>query len=294
MRRSLIPLLLVALPVSIAAQATPTPAQGWMQASRTVTDSGANRGTFTIATRTEMLNGKMRMTNEISSSPALARGMYSIFDSDAHTVTNVLPSSRWASITDMAALAGVAGIVKFEVVGEPTLDVQDLGPGDPILGYATRHYRYRTDYSMKYTIGDSTCTRRLVRSTEAWVAPDLVMGPHGMAADMMRITAGSSPLVVTGFADKIDPLIQSKMKGTALKTIAQRPNSMIPGDSANIVATMEVTELAHGVDPSIFEIPSGFQLTDTRETKVDTATFGAAMRTTMLAKMIPMLCGGNR
>jgi hypothetical protein len=254
-RRSFAALLIVTLPITLAAQNT----RGSAYTATITTDSGGRKTTMSI--QTEVLDARSRISIKTDAVPGVPVDMYMIVDSAAGTMTNVMPAQSMAMITDMSLVKNPAAApYTMDLAGEPKVTVVDLGPGEPILGHATRHYKQTTSYVMNITIGGETCTKPTEEVSEVWATPDNVM-----PVDILNSSRGLSGGAISPLLRKLDSLKKTKIKGGTLRMLSTMTSTSATGEPTTAHVDFRVTEIKLGsIDPMDFEVPDGFRTMDAR------------------------------
>lgn len=226
--------------------------------------TGSADATPVMAGRGQFSNGNSRMDMDASVMPLgiMGKGTYVIVKSGSRTELIVDPAKRQYfeintdSMTRFAsnAQSAVGGLVKMNTSGA-TADVQPLGPGEIIQGYATM--KYRLTYSATTTVSVLGRTRRSATTTtsDIWVAPKLagLFNPAPGAGSPMGGNSDAAQKYAAAYA-KIG-------KGVPIKTVSQ---TLEAGDqSSSATMTMELLNIKQGrIDPSVFEIPAGYTKID--------------------------------
>jgi uncharacterized protein DUF4412 len=229
-----------------------------------------------MAGRGQYSGGNSRMDMDESMMPLgiMGRGTYVIVRSGAHTELIVDPAKRQyfeINIDSMASFASNAqgalgGLVKM-TTSDVTVDMQPLGPGETIQGYATKKYRLTS--SATTTVSVLGRTRRSANTTtsDIWVAPQLtgLFNPAPGAGGQMGGNSEGAQKYAAAYA-KLG-------KGVPIKTVSQ---SREAGDKASpatmtMTMTMELLNIKQGhIDPSVFEVPAGY-------TKIDVTPIMSAL-----------------
>jgi hypothetical protein len=158
---------------------------------------------------------------------------------------------------DMDAMMGMAGamtsMMKMEVT-DPKLEKLLDEPGQPILGYPTRHYKFRIRYGMSMNVMGFSMVSDVTREEETWTTTKID------TAALSR-WIGKIPKTMNETLDKLIELERGKMEGLPLKMISvQSTTDKKNGKVTTTKQTMEVTEIQTlTADPATFEIPAGYK-----------------------------------
>jgi hypothetical protein len=205
----------------------------------------------------------------------MGTGTYMITNGAKGTVTSVNPAKHQYIVMDIAEMgktannmqAALGGMAKMEFA-DVKVDLQDLGAGEPIDGYATWKYKLVQSDTMKMTMMGRTINTPSASTTEIWVAPQLdglmdpsarplVTTPTGPMAELMRqLTAQYGKM----------------KKGLPLKRVTTIVSGEGPRQHTRVMTTTITNVKKTAISPSVFEVPSGY-------TKIDKAaalTAGAA------------------
>lgn len=205
---------------------------------------------------------------DIIESPArggmMGKGTYMIATRATGITTFVDPAKQQYyefNSTEMAAAAtelqgAMAGVAKMEAV-DIHVDMEDLGAGETIEGYATWKYRLTQSYTMRMTIlGHNNDTKQHTVS-ELWIAPAL----------LGDLNPGSRPAAsANGMLKELTETTYkayAKLKpGAMLRMI----NTSTSGDGAkarNRVTTMNLSNFRReSFSASIFQVPAGYKKID--------------------------------
>ena len=149
-----------------------------------------------------------------------------------------------------------AGVAKMEVV-DISVNMEDLGAGETIEGYATWKYRLTQSYTMRMSImGHANDTKQHTVS-ELWIAPAL----------LGNLNPGSRP------AASMNGMLRELTETTYKAYAKLKPGAMIrmintstSGDGAkarNHVTTMNVSNFKReSFNANIFQVPPGFKKID--------------------------------
>jgi hypothetical protein len=257
------------------------------------TDSGGVKHTMSM--KFEVLDSKLLMSIQADASGTPV-DMQTIIDTVAGTMTNVMPAMRMVTIADrsiMKMAAAPAPAYAIEIGPNPTAEMVDLGPGEPILGHATKHTRVTLTYTLKITIGGETCSKPSRDVSDVWTTTEVQL--PDLPSAIQRFTGASLP---AASLKQLDSLRNKTIKGMALRRTGTTVTTGPTGDTLRVVSSMEIAAMSPGtVDPGDFEIPSDYRVMDMRETMagMDPAVMQEAIYKAQLAagdKMKALLCGG--
>ncbi|MFO7534757.1 MAG: DUF4412 domain-containing protein [Kiritimatiellia bacterium] len=157
---------------------------------------------------------------------------------------------------DMDVMMGMAGamtsMMKMEV-SEPKVEKLLDEPGEPILGYPTRHYKFRINYDMSMTVMGFKNSTSVAREEENWTTTKIDTAALGRWINQ-------SPKTMNESLDKLIRLQRDQMQGLPLKMISVQTTTDKKGKSQVTKQIMEVTEIQEmKVDAATLEIPAGYK-----------------------------------
>ncbi|HMI57114.1 MAG TPA: hypothetical protein VK511_03650 [Gemmatimonadaceae bacterium] len=236
------------------------------------TATGPDR-TGAVATRNMMAahgqfaggNSRIDVTQSMAPGGMMGQGTYMITSGSKGTVTSVDPAKQQYTVIDIGELgktandmqAALGGMAKIEVANVK-VDVQDLGAGEPLDGYATYKYRITQAYTMNMTVIGRTISTPTQSVTDVWVAPQL---------DGLMDPSARPPVVTTtgpmAELTKALTVAYAKMrKGLMLK----RVSTMDSGEGARKHTTTITTTITNvkksAISPSVFEVPASYTKVD--------------------------------
>lgn len=207
-------------------------------------------------------NSRMDIDQTMMPGGMMGKGTYIIVRSNSRTELIVDPEKRTyieMNPDSMAKFASAAqgalgGLVKSEMT-DVSADVQPLGPGEAIQGYATMKYRVTTGYTMTTSVMGRTSRTTEHSTTDMWIAPKLAGLFNPMARGAQPGAGGSA------YADKMAAAYAKIGKGVPIRTVTQ---SVTTGDHGSTsTSTMELLNIKTGpINPSVFEVPSDYTKTD--------------------------------
>ena len=163
----------------------------------------------------------------------------------------------------MSALAASVPGLRIAVT-DVAVNLEKLGPGEPLLGMSTTKFRVTQDYklAMKVAIMNRNSTEHIVQ--EYWMADQ----KSGFANPFARM-GGMRPGGGGAFAELMSKTSEATTRmgnGIPVKTVTTTTSTNDKGEKTTNVATMEVTELKAGnVDDALLVAPSDYQVMDMGE-----------------------------
>ncbi len=203
---------------------------------------------------------RARIDFESAQDGGVPRGGYLLTRDGANTVYMVNPGEKTYMEWDLDQLAGMAGSVMQMAGGILNMSVKDHKsetlldqPGPTMEAMPTRHYKFRTRYTLEMSVMGFAQQTKIATEQEIWAA-------QGLSDDAMALWKRVSSFK-TGMED-IDRLIASetgKIKGFPLKTIVTSTTT----DPRGRTETMETVTLVSDIrktspDPARFALPEGY------------------------------------
>jgi hypothetical protein len=207
---------------------------------------------------------KARVEFKESGNPMAKSGTYILTKDGGKTLYLVNPEDKTYALWDLNGLLGALGgimngigpILKIEF-SDPKVEKVSEGDGGALLGLPTRHYKFRTSYTMKMKIFGMGKASETVTDQEVWATTKLT-DPG------LRVWLRHDP-PKTG-NEQFDKLIAAQsenqhLSGFPLKTVSTTTSTQNGKQNVTHV-TMEVTSLeTKPISDSQFEIPSGYKET---------------------------------
>lgn len=208
---------------------------------------------------------------ESNGNPAAQQGTYIVTKDGGKTLYLVNPQDKTYAQWDLQGMLGVVGAV-MNGMG-PLLKIQFSDPktekiseedGGLVAGVPTRHYKYRTSYTMTVKVLGMGNTANVVSEQDIWAttkATDVGLGVW-LRAEPTR--TGNKEF------DKLLTSEAAKFQGFPLKVVTVNTSTQQKGNKQTVThSTMEVTQLdaSASVPASAFEIPAGYKETQITPTQ---------------------------
>jgi hypothetical protein len=239
----------------------------------TGTASQKQGGMGSMRMKVTMADGNARMEfTEGTANPMMKNGSYMLLQSAERRMLIVNPKDRNAIALDAEGM----GMAMGAMADNPMLKVsytnssfsyKDVGAGEAILGYPTRKYETQYGTTMEMRILGMKRTQTTQSQTVMWVAKGLKDLADRATFEAWGKSFGSG-------VRQTNPELAAQMKqfqdeyadGMALR---QRTISTMTDEKGKVTVDTvqaEVVELAKtDVDPSLFVLPSNYQVTDMRQ-----------------------------
>lgn len=201
-----------------------------------------------------------------SGNPMLKEGAFLITKNGARTIFLVDPEEKTYAEWDPAAMLAGAGamlnsvgpLVKFEF-SDPKVEKLAEEAGPAIAGQPTRHYKYRTSYTMKIKVFGMGNETAVVSEEDIWATDALSDAALGTWLRADGLKTGNEQL------DKLISSGRGKIQGFPLKMVTVSTSTNKKNNKqTRSTTTMEVTQLdtKATVPASAFEIPAGYEKTE--------------------------------
>jgi hypothetical protein len=238
-------------------------AQGYSyDISTSGTDSRTNTTQVVSASHGRWTKGFTRI--DVVSSPArggmMGAGTYMIGDASTGITAFVDPekrqyyelNARESSAQAAELQTAMSSVAKMEVV-DVHADMEELGAGERMEGYATLRYRLTESYTLRMSVlGHATDTREHSVS-EIWVAPELNGDLNPGSRPVASTNAMMKPLtdaIMIAYA-KLKPGVMLRMVHTSASGEGKTARSS--------TTTMTVSNFKHeSFAASVFQVPSGY------------------------------------
>ena len=255
--------VLAALTGAALHRATAQTTPAWSYTVNITTDSANGRPPLSMAMKYQitdyMLRTEIVQISGASAAMAKAEGSYTIMNSVDSTMTQVTPSYKMAMVMGLGML-GQNRSVHIDT-SQYKKTVEDLGPGERLMGHATHRYRVTATGTMTITFGDKSCTQPVDGISELWIAPDVDLAP---AMEATLNVFGATP----GLDQIVRPardLSSTLPRGTPLRSIMRTTRTDAQGVPRTITTTMDYLDIQHGpVNTAVFAVPADFKKMDMR------------------------------
>ena len=208
---------------------------------------------------------------ESNGNPVAQQGTYILTKDGGKTLYLVNPQDKTYAQWDLQGMLGMAGAV-MNGMG-PLLKIQFSDPkteklaeddGGLVAGVPTRHYRYRTSYTMTVKVLGMGNTANVVSEQDIWAATKATDAGLGVWLRAEPARTGNKEF------DKLLTSSAAKFQGFPLKVVTVSASTQQKGNKQTVThSTMEVTQLDANasVPASTFEIPAGYKETQIAPTQ---------------------------
>ena len=156
----------------------------------------------------------------------------------------------------------VGGMVKMQM-SDIHIDAQDLGAGETVQGYPTRHVRMTQNYTMSVSVFGRSNKTTNATTTDYYFAPSLrIANPFVSNSQQMAM---ASQMDVFNNPDFKTQMMAAQAKipknGVPLKTVTTTVSTDSKGKAETTVTTMEMLNFTKSNIPaSAFAIPSDYKM----------------------------------
>lgn len=234
----------------------------------TETTSSQGRGAQRMVVESRIEGEKARIEFKESSNPMTGTGTYLLTTDGGKTLYLVNPKEETYTEWDLDAMLKMAGSVMEGLGGMVDMEFTDpeveqllAEDGGQVVGLPTRHYRYRTAYSMKIKVFGMKRANDVETMQDVWATDELDAAALGIWLRKEPPKTGNEQL------DRLIDSEMAKVKGFPLKTVTvSTTTGGKRGEKESTTRSeMEVVELRRdepAQPASTWEIPSGYQKTE--------------------------------
>lgn len=218
-------------------------------------------------TLVRMASGAARIDVIGGVTPFTGPGGYMILRDGPPRLEAVNPEKKQVMVMPASALGGTLGaltnnpLIKMKTSNE-TFDFQDLGAGQLVQGYKTRHVRITSGQTIEMRVLMSR-TKTTNRSTmDAYIAPDLAPDEATIRV-WVKTFAGGLRTTNPELLGKLDDYARGPGRGIVLKaTTYTEDTDDKKGTTYDTLAT-EVTDIKKGpIDASLLTYPTDYTVSD--------------------------------
>jgi len=208
---------------------------------------------------------------ESSGNPMAQQGTYILTKDGGKTLYLVNPEEKTYAQWDLQGMLGVVGAV-MNGMG-PLLRIQFSDPktekiaeedGGLVAGVPTRHYKYRTSYTMTVKVLGMGNTANVVSEQDVWATTKVTDLGLGVWLRAEPTRTGNKEF------DKLLTSSAAKFQGFPMKVVTVSTSTQQKGNKQTVThSTMEVTQFdaSASVPASSFEIPAGYKETQITPTQ---------------------------
>jgi len=206
-------------------------------------------------------NSRIDVSESLAPGGMMGAGTYMITSSSKGTVTSVDPAKHQYTVIDIAELgktaadlqAAMGGIAKTEIA-DIKVAMEDLGPGEPLDGYATYKYRLTQAFTMNMTIMGHTISTPSLSTTDIWVAPQLdgIMDPSARPT----FTTPTGPMAE--LTKQLMTAYGKMRKGLMLKRVTTSEGGTGDHKHTTTMTTTITNVKKSPISASVFEVPAGY------------------------------------
>lgn len=216
------------------------------------TQAQNNRSTVVMATDTD----KARVVFKEGQGPGTADGGFLVTRDAGKTFYMVSPKEKTYMKWDMESMMGMAGAMGGVMqmrVSDPKVETLLDEAGEPILGYPTRHYKFRTAYRMAMNVMGFRNEMTTYKEEETWTTTALDVAALGAWLSRMPRTQNAE-------LDKLVQAEMAKMRGMPLRTLSIQTTIDGQGKTNTTRSVMTVTEIRKiGAGEVDVEIPPDYR-----------------------------------
>ncbi|MCC7054149.1 MAG: hypothetical protein IT355_12865 [Gemmatimonadaceae bacterium] len=222
-------------------------------------------GTDTTITTVRVLDGKARIDFSRGAANGLSTGGWMLVESDGARMSMVDPVAKKVMTMDgllgKEGMGGMGGMMQM-TVKDTSSQVEDLGAGETVLGFATRKYRVTTRYTIEMSMMGRALPMRTEQSSVVHLSNDVALLDAGFSAFDKAFTSSMNGITGNQAAEAIMALNASRPKGFPL--IQEQESRVIrDGDTTTTRSAYRVTGFSRSaVGPADFTIPADYSRND--------------------------------
>jgi endonuclease YncB( thermonuclease family) len=207
---------------------------------------------------------KARVEFEQSANPLMKSGNYLITKDGGKTLYLVNPEDKTYGEWNLDAMLAMVGgmttgmgpLLKIQF-SEPKVEKLAEGDGGTVAGLPTRHYKYRTSYTMKMKVFGMGNAANIVSEQEIWATDKLQDSGLGVWLRDSRPRTGNPEF------DRLLAAETGKFSGFPLKTVTVTTTTQAKKGKESVAKSTMLVDLLETVTvpAASFEIPAGYQET---------------------------------
>jgi hypothetical protein len=250
------------------------PAAGGLTFTYTVTSTSGDKrvkeAKDMVAT-VRLQSGNARMDFTAGKGPMGQKGAYILITSSPAQFSIVNDKEKQVMVMDAAQFGSGMGAMMNNPMMKMTISnakwsFKDLGAGDAIQGYQTRHVRIYSGSDVEIKILGMTQRSSSNDSSDQWIAQSVEVDADAMAAFGKSFTSGVKSTNPEMAAEFVKYEREYGRSGLALRSKTWSTVTDGKGKVTADTITMEVTELKKGaIDAAMFKLPEGYEVMNISE-----------------------------
>lgn len=277
--------LIAAFPVVLGASVPVADGTTYEFVVKSQSTQTGNKETVTMRGRSTFAGDDARveiLSNSVAGAEGMfgGKGSYFLVLDGGQKMLLVDPSQRSYMSWDMArmfagmgkAVNAIGGLVKMQM-SDIRIDAQDMGAGETIQGYSTRHVRMIQNYTVSAKMFGRTSTTRTETTTDYHFAPALakMTNPFVSNSQTMAMMSQLDMFNNPDYQRQMAAANAKLQRGVPLKMVARTVSTDSKGKQDVSVVTTEMVNFSKAnVPKSTFAIPSGYA-------QVEMPNMGAAL-----------------
>lgn len=211
-------------------------------------------------------DGNIRMDYLEGTTPMGKRGGYVIVKGEPAQFIVVNPNDKEAMIMSADLFGSGLGamlnnpMIKISFTGQ-TFNYQDMGAGEPILGYPTRKVRTFMTNTVETKVLMMNNKVTTTDTSDQWIATGIALDPSSFEKWARSFATGIKSTNPELAAQMAKYQSEYGKTGMALKSVTYSTAVDKKGKATVDTITMEVTELTTGpIEASVFEVPAEYKV----------------------------------
>ncbi len=213
------------------------------------------------------------------------KGSYFIMHDGGKEMLLVVPSEKqymkWDLMSMMAGMGkvvnAVGGLVKLQM-SDVSIDAQDLGAGETVQGYPTRHIRMTQKYTVSASMFGKQSKTRSEATTDYYFAPSLrIANPFVSNSQSMAMMNQFDMFKNSDYQSQL-AAAQAKLpkNGVPLKTVTTTVSTDEKGKQETSTTVMEMVNFkSANIPKSEFTVPSDYKMVEMPNLNAATADANA-------------------
>jgi len=200
------------------------------------------------------------------------KGSYFVVRDAGKEMLMVVPREKqymkWDIATMLAGMSkvvnAVGGFVKMQI-SDVKIDAQDLGAGESVQGYPTKHYRMTQNYTVSASFLGKSSKNRTETTVDYYFAPNLrIANPFVSNSQQMAMMAQFDMFKNSDYQSQMASATAKLPKnGVPLRTVTTTVTTDEKGKQETTTAVMEMVNFQKtNVPKSEFEIPSDYKMVE--------------------------------
>ncbi len=251
-----------------------TPRAGGLTFTQTIISSSRDKRTKEardMVSTVRMQGGNVRMDYAPGKGPMGQKDAYILITAEPPQFAIVNSKEQQVTVMDASMFGSGMGAMMNNpmmkvIVSNAKWSYKDLGTGDMLQGYKTRHVRIYSGSDVEVKIMGTSNKTSTADSSDQWIAQGIDADESAMSAWGKSFASGMKSTNAEMAAEFAKYEKQIGRNGMALKSTTWSTVTDGKGKVTSDTISMEVTDLKKGsIDASVFKMPDGYQVVNLSE-----------------------------